>query len=364
MSSIEQLATPALLLDLDVLERNLARMAERADALGVRLRPHAKTHKCPQVADLQRKNGAAGITVSTLREAEVFADHGFDDITWAFPLILSRVDEALALAARINLSLLIDSRAALEALAARHDGSEPVRVWLKVDCGYHRAGLAPDSEELTALAAEVAATAGLEFAGILTHSGHAYDAADRDAVRAVAEQERSVMADAAARIRAAGVAVPDVSVGSTPAMSAVESLDGITEVRPGNYAFFDHTQCVLGSCEPEDVAVSVLTSVVSRMPDHSVVDAGALAMSKDPGPAAQGRGMGPLYDDKRPGHLHPTLQLAALSQEHGIVNGPMAVGTRLRVMPNHSCLTVACFDEYHVVRGGTVVDRWKIWRGR
>ena len=363
MSSIEQLATPALLLDLDVLERNLARMAERADALGVRLRPHAKTHKCPQVADLQRKNGAAGITVSTLREAEVFADHGFDDITWAFPVILSRVDEALALASRIDLGLVIDSRAALEALTTRHDRSELLRVWLKVDCGYHRAGMAPDSEELVALATDVAATAGLEFAGILTHSGHAYDAANRDAMRAVAEQERSVMVDTAARIRAAGVDVPDVSVGSTPAMSAVESLDGVTEARPGNYAFFDHMQCVLGSCEPADVAVSVLTSVVSRMPDHSVVDAGALAMSKDPGPE-HGAGMGPIYDEERPGHLHPSLQLASVSQEHGIVNRPMAIGTRLRVMPNHSCLTVACFDEYHVVRGDTVVDRWKIWRGR
>ena len=292
-----------------------------------------------------------------------FADHGFDDITWAFPVILSRVDEALALASRIDLGLVIDSRAALETLVTRHDRSEPLRVWLKVDCGYHRAGMAPDSEALMALAADVAATTGLEFAGILTHSGHAYDAADRDAMRAVAEQERSVMVDAAARIRAAGIDVPDVSVGSTPAMSAVESLDGVTEARPGNYAFFDHTQCVLGSCGPVDVAVSVLTSVVSRMPDHSVVDAGALAMSKDPGPE-HGAGMGPIYDEERPGHLHPSLQLVSVSQEHGIVNRPMAVGTRLRVMPNHSCLTVACFDEYHVVRGDTVVDRWKIWRAR
>ena len=152
MSSIEQLATPALLLDLDVLERNLARMAERANALGVRLRPHAKTHKCLQVADLQRKNGATGITVSTLCEAKVFADHGFDDITWAFPVILNRVDEALGLASRIKLGLVIDSRAALKALVTQHNNSKSLRVWLKVDCGYHRAGMAPDSEDLICLA--------------------------------------------------------------------------------------------------------------------------------------------------------------------------------------------------------------------
>lgn len=363
MSSIEQLATPALLLDLDVLERNLARMAERANALGVRLRPHAKTHKCLQVADLQRKNGATGITVSTLCEAKIFADHGFDDITWAFPVILNRVDEALGLASRIKLGLVIDSRAALKALVTQHNNSKSLRVWLKVDCGYHRAGMAPDSEDLICLACDVAATAGIEFAGILTHSGHAYHAADQNAMRLVAEQERSVMVDVASRIRAVDVDVPDVSVGSTPAMSVVETLDGVSEARPGNYAFYDYAQCVLGSCETSDVAVSVLTSVVSKMPDHSVVDAGALAMSVDAGPR-RGTGMGPIYDEERPGHLHQNLQLASVSQEHGIVNQPMAIGTRLRVMPNHSCLTVACFDEYHVVRGATVVDRWKIWRGR
>lgn len=363
MSSIEQVATPALLLDFDILEDNLARMAERAAALGVHLRPHAKTHKCLQIADLQRQNGAVGITVSTLREAEVFANHGFDDITWAFPIILSRVDEAIALTSRIKLGLVIDSSSALEALAVRHHGSRALRVWVKVDCGYHRAGVAPDSEDLVLLASTIAATPGLQFAGILTHSGHSYYAADRDAVRAVAEQERRVMVDAAARIRAAGIDVPDVSVGSTPAMSVVESLDGVTEARPGNYAFYDHTQCVLGSCKTSDVAVSVLTSVVSRMPDHSVVDAGALAMSLNPGPE-QEASMGPIYQEEQPGHLHPDLQLTSVSQEHGIVNRSIAIGARLRIMPNHSCLTVACFDEYCVVRGDTVVDRWKIWRGR
>ena len=182
-------------------------------------------------------------------------------------------------------------------------------------------------------------------------------------MRLVAAQARSVMVDVASRIRAVDVDVPDVSVGSTPAMSVVETLDGVSEARPGNYAFYDYAQCVLGSCETSDVAVSVLTSVVSKMPDHSVVDAGALAMSVDAGPR-RGTGMGPIYDEERPGHLHQNLQLASVSQEHGIVNQPRAIGTRRRVMPNHSCLTVACFDEYHVVRGAAVVDRWKIWRGR
>jgi D-serine deaminase-like pyridoxal phosphate-dependent protein len=362
LRSIDEIRTPALLLDLDILERNLALMAQRAAALGVRLRPHVKTHKCPEIGNLQLAGGAAGITVSTLYEAEVFADHGFDDITWAFPLIHSRIDDALALARRIKLGLVIDSPEALQALATRHQDPDPVRVWLKVDCGYHRAGVDPQSEQLVALAGGISDAAGLAFGGILTHSGHAYYAYGDDQRRAVAEQERSVMVSAAQRLRDGGIEVPDVSVGSTPAMTAVESLEGITEARPGNYAFYDHTQCVLGSCQPEDSAVSVLTSVVSRMPQHSVVDAGALAMSKDPGPDRDAAGMGPIYGDD--GALDDELRLSSVSQEHGIVNRALPVGTRLRVMPNHSCLTVACFDEYHVVRGGEVVHRWKVWRGR
>lgn len=362
MRSIDAIGTPALLLDLDILERNLARMAQRAATLGVLLRPHVKTHKCPEIGNLQLAAGAAGITVSTLYEAEVFADHGFDDITWAFPLIHSRIDDALALARRIKLGLVIDSPEALQALATRHQGPDLLRVWLKVDCGYHRAGVDPQSQQLVTLAGGITEAAGLALAGILTHSGHAYHAYGDNERRAVAEQERSVMVSAAQRLRDGGIEVAEVSVGSTPAMTAAESLDGISEARPGNYAFYDYTQCVLGSCRPEDCAVSVLTSVVSRMPQHSIVDAGALAMSLDPGPDRDAAAMGPIYanDDS----LDPDLRLASVSQEHGIVNRALPVGTRLRIMPNHSCLTVACFDEYHVVRGGDLLHHWKVHRGR
>ena len=170
------------------------------------------------------------------------------------------------------------------------------------------------------------------------------------------------MASAAASLGAAGIEVKEVSVGSTPAMTAARSLEGVTEARPGNYAFYDYMQCALGSCDPSDVAVSVLTSVVSRMPNHSVVDAGALTMSKDPGPEHEAAGMGPVLAEV--GSIDRDMRLLSVSQEHGILNTPLPVGTRLRIMPNHSCLTVACFDEYRVVRGGELVGRWKIHRGR
>ena len=363
MSALDRLPTPALVLDLDVLENNVRTMAERADRLGVRLRPHVKTHKSPEVAEIQRRHGASGITVSTLYEAEVFANAGFDDITWAFPVIIGRLDEAVALAGRVALGLVVDSHEALDALAARAAPETPLRVWIKVDCGYHRAGVDPQSPRFLELAGGVARAEGLELSGILTHSGHAYDAADRSAMRQVVDQERSVMVAAAGRLRAEGLTVPEVSVGSTPAMCAAESLEGVTEARPGNYAFFDYMQVELGSCAARDVAVTVLSSVVSRMPDHSVVDAGALALSKDAGPGSRA-GMGRILRNDGSGELEPDYRITSLSQEHGIVDRPLPVGTTLRIVPNHSCLTVACFDEYHVVRGGEVVDRWKVWRGR
>ncbi len=360
---ILDLPTPALLLDLDILELNLSRMAERTRGLGVALRPHVKTHKCLEVAALQRSLGARGITVATLAEAEVFADGGFDDITWAFPLILSRVRQARRLAERVRLGLVVDSREAVAALARE---GFPFAVWLKVDCGYHRAGVDPESELALELAERLAASPDLALAGILSHSGHAYRGRTRDEVRGAAAAERRVMADFAARLRGRGIEVPAVSAGSTPGLGAVDDLAGITEVRPGNYALHDYTQTVLGTCRTEDCAATVLASVVSCQPGsgRAVVDAGALALSKDPGPEhGPVATMGEIYRDY-PARLHPDLRLTSLSQEHGMVSGELAVGSKVRLLPNHSCLAVACFDQFQVVRGDEVVDRWPIHRGR
>jgi D-serine deaminase-like pyridoxal phosphate-dependent protein len=207
----------------------------------------------------------------------------------------------------------------------------------------------------------------MRFAGILSHSGHAYHAPSRGEIAAVAEEERRVMTAFAARSREAGINVHRISVGSTPALSVVDRLDGVDEIRPGNYVFYDYTQSVLGSCAVADCAVTVLASVVSSQAGarHSVVDAGALALSKDRGPDfAPQPTMGEIFQDYQRGLLRKDARLSSVSQEHGIVNARLPVGERVRILPNHSCLTSACFDEYHVVRGDEVVDRWKIWRGR
>jgi len=364
LTSLSRVPTPALLLDVGVLENNLRRMADRAEALGVRLRPHVKTHKCVEIGRLQRQLGIAGITVATLHEARVFADHDFPDITWAFPLVLSRVPEVQELSRRFTLRLVVDSRAAVDALR-EPPPTLSLHVLLKVDCGYHRAGVDPASPEALELARALASSDELAFDGILTHSGQAYHRPGREALAEAAEEERRVMSDFAARLRDAGIRVPTVSVGSTPAMSAAGSLEGCTEARPGNYALYDYTQCVLGSCGPADCAATILSSVVSSAPDHSVVDAGALALSVDRGSEhAPFPTMGRIYSDYEAGELEPELHVTSLSQEHGIVSRPRPVGERLRILPNHSCLSVACFDDFLVVRNDEVVDRWKIWRGR
>ena len=365
MTSIADLPTPTLLLDLDKLEANLEGMAARARALGVALRPHIKTHKCIEIARMQRALGATGITVSTLYEAEVFAEHGFTDITWASPVSLARVGEAQTLADHVTLRVILDSP---DALVRIKGTGYPFHVWLDVDCGYHRTGVDPESEVAVNLARDIHGSPKLNFDGILTHSGHAYHAKNHNELLQIAEQERSVMVQCADRLRSeGGVDVSRISVGSTPAMSVVENLDGVTEARPGNYALYDYTQVTLGSCDIRDCALSVLASVVSSQPgsSHCVVDAGALGLSKDLGPdKLEQTTVGEIFDDYSAGTLLTDTRVVSVTQEHGIVSGRIPVGEKVRILPNHSCLTVAMYDEYHVVRGDEVVDRWDIWRGR
>jgi D-serine deaminase-like pyridoxal phosphate-dependent protein len=360
-----RIETPALLLHLDVVERNLDHMAERARRLGVALRPHAKTHKCVNLARLQLARGAVGLTVATLPEAEAFIKAGITDLTWALPIDRGHIPHAKRLASRATLRVVTDDLETARALAQSR-----LHVWLKVDCGYHRAGVDPESSYAMEVARELAREEGLTFDGILSHSGHAYKATNAAQAAEVAEQERFVMVRFAQRLTVAGIPVRGVSVGSTPGMMAATDLAGVTEARPGNYVFFDRTMVLIGCCTPEDVGVTVLTSVVSHQPDgdHFVVDAGALALSKDTGPSHVETP--PIFGTVAG---HPDLVVSALSQEHGIIRAPTAadalvgrfpVGERLEIVPNHSCLTVAHFDHYQVMRDGRRVGRWPIARGR
>ncbi|MFQ5679864.1 MAG: alanine racemase [Gemmatimonadota bacterium] len=365
--SLAEIPTPALLLDLEALDANLRRMADRSRELGVALRPHVKTHKCLEVAERQRELGARGFTVSTLYEARTFAEAGFTDLTWAFPLIPGRAEEAVRLAGKCRLGLTVDSREAIEALetAGSRAGARPLRTWLKVDSGYGRAGVDPHGDEGPRLAEAIHGSRALSLAGILSHAGHTYRGRSPEEVRAAAEEEREVMVGFADRLRGSGIPVEEVSVGSTPGMARVRGLDGVSEARPGNYAFHDHTQVRLGTCPLRACALTVLSTVVSSRPgrERCVLDAGALALSKEAAP-----GDPPAYGfpfaDPEAGAPDSEVAIVSVSQEHGILNRRLPVGSRVRILPIHACLTAACFDEYHVVRGEEVLGRWRVRRGR
>ncbi len=357
--------TPALLLHQAVMERNLEQMAARAQRLGVALRPHIKTHKCFELGRRQAAHGAQGITVSTLFEAEAFARGGFSDLMWAFPLDRTHLAHVRRIVEHgATLRVVVDD---LDTARALSDSG--LHVWLKVDCGYHRAGVDPSSRYGLEVARELGAERGLTFDGILSHSGHAYRTRNREEAAQVAEQERQVMVWFAELLRKDGLPVRGISVGSTPAMVAAKDLTGVTEARPGNYIFYDRTMVLIGCCEPRDVAVTVLATVVSHQPGaaHFVVDAGALSLSKDLGPTHLG--LEAVYGEVRG---HPELRVASVSQEHGLIRaaapaaieGKFKVGQQIEIIPNHSCLTEAHFDEYVVVQGDRMMDRWHIERGR
>jgi D-serine deaminase-like pyridoxal phosphate-dependent protein len=373
MGDLHALPTPSLLVDRARVERNVMRMASRIAALGARLRPHVKTHKAIEVGRLQAQAGMQGITVSTLAEARAFAAQGFDDITYAVPIEPGKFAAVVAMNAEgTRLAVITDDPevpASLAAVAKR--AGVTVDVYLKVDCGYGRAGVDPEGPALLEMAERIGSAAPLRFAGLLAHAGHSYQARGRAEILTIANAERDVMVAAARRLAAQGIAVPCVSIGSTPTASHVEDLTGVHEVRTGNYAFYDLMQVTIGSCGAADVALSVLSAVVhrDRAKGRVILDAGAIALSKDAGIAdpdgVTHYGRLVTLEGEELG-----LRVTALSQEHGWVQTDdgaaldrLPVGARVRVLANHSCLTAAQHAHYEVCEGTRVVDRWVNHRG-
>jgi D-serine deaminase-like pyridoxal phosphate-dependent protein len=355
------LETPCVLVDLDRLQRNVARMAESARAAAVRLRPHAKTHKIPEVGRLQLQAGAAGLSVAKTSEAEVFADGGAADLFIAFPVVgADKARRLLALARRVRLAVGVDSLEGARTLAAPFaDARLHLDVMLKVDVGFHRVGVQP--EDAPPVALRLAETPGLHLRGLFTHAGQSYLQESPDDVARVGAHEGRTLADAAEAVRARGLAVEEVSVGSTPSARHAMSQPGVTECRPGNYVYHDGSQVALGTCPEEDCALTVLATVVSvPAAGRAVLDAGSKTLSTDPlRPRANGYGL----------VLGTASRLSRLSEEHGVVDvaegDAFRVGQKVRVLPNHACVVSNLHDRVLIVRGEDVVDEWVVAaRGR
>ena len=347
---LEALSTPCVVVDLDVLERNVARMAARAREAGVSLRPHAKTHKCPEIAALQRAAGARGLSVAKVGEAEVFVAAGFHDVFVAYPVVgEDKGRRLLRLCSRARLACGVDSVEGARTLAGPFAAAgRRLDVLLKVDVGYRRVGVLPERALETARA--VAALPGLRLRGLFTHAGHAYLAATKPEVDAIARSEGETLAATAAELRRGGLAIEEVSVGSTPTAAVGMRADGVTECRPGNYVFHDASQVALGTCAVEECALTVVATVVSvPAPERAVLDAGSKTLSSDPLRPVCG-GYGRL--------LGRRSRIEKLSEEHGAVavegGESFRVGERVRILPNHACVVANLHDRLLGVSAGRV----------
>jgi len=376
MTSIQELSTPSALIDTQRMQRNIERMQARMNALGVRFRPHVKTTKCLPVVRAQIAAGAQGITVSTLKEAEQFFDAGIADILYAVGMVPSKLPQALALRRRgCDLKILVDNAAAAREIGSFGKAHGAVfEVWIEIDTDGHRSGIKPDEDALPAVA-RVLQDAGMRCAGVMTHAGSSYDYDDHAALQAIAEQERAGAVRAAQRLREAGVPCPVVSIGSTPTASTVEQLEGVTEVRAGVYVFFDLVMHNVGMCTLDDIALSVLTTVIGHQEEKgwAIVDAGWMAMSRDRGTQKQKHDFGFGQVCTEDGTVLDGYILSGANQEHGILSRTgepdrgiaerFPIGTRLRILPNHACATGAQHPEYRALLPDGNAETWSRFYG-
>ncbi|MFZ5557242.1 MAG: DSD1 family PLP-dependent enzyme [Pseudomonadota bacterium] len=363
-AALEQLETPALILDRGKLERNIRRLRERLDALGVVLRPHLKTAKSIDVARLAMPTPQGPVTVSTLKEAEYFAGHGVRDILYAVGLAPIKLPHVARIrTAGTDLAIILDSVEAARTVAEfSHSTGGRIPVLIEIDSDGHRSGVQPREQELLLAIGRALHDGGAELRGVMTHAGASYDRRTPEALAEIAEQERAAAVSCAQTLRAAGLPCPVVSVGSTPTAHFARRLDGVTEVRAGVFMFFDLVMAGIGVCGLDDIAVSVLASVIGHQREKGwiLIDAGWMALSRDRGTAKQAldQGYGVVCD--RDGRPYPDLIVVDANQEHGIVAlrpgsrarlPDLPVGAMVRILPNHACATAAQHDAYRLVEG-------------
>ncbi len=358
---LEQLETPVPVVDLDRMALNLDRMAAYATLHGLHLRPHVKTHKSPRIAAEQLRNGAVGLTCATLREAEVMSEV-CDDLLIAYPPVGSaRLERMARLPRSVRVSVAADDANALSALSvAAKLGQRSFDVFAEADLGMHRVGVSSPARAV-ALARAIADTSSLNFAGLLFYPGHIRQEVDQQG--APLATLTAQLAEYTGALLDAGLPARVVSGGSTPAAWRMHEVAGVTEVRPGTYVYNDRTTALIGACDWDDCALTVLATVVSTaVKGQVVIDAGSKALGREP-LRAEGDGYGAVLE-------HPDVLVVRMSEEHGILDTSKSewrprLGDLVRIVPNHVCIAVHCFDEIIGVRGHAVETRWPITaRGR
>ena len=363
----ENIKTPTLIVDQRVCQRNIRNMVKKARDHYVGLRPHFKTHQSVLVGTWYRDAGIRAITVSSLDMALYFSQHGWDDITVAFPLNIREMDKVNNLAARIGLNILIESQDHLEAL--EKELAFPVGVFIKVDTGYHRTGIdVENTERISQLVERAAAIEKIRFKGFLAHAGHSYKASSKEEILAIHEETRSSMVKLKSFYNHR---YPDViiSIGDTPTMSLADNLEGVDEIRPGNFVYYDLAQKNIGSCRWEDIAVVVACPVVAKHENRGevIIYGGAVHFSKDSLTDSNGdKYFGRVVKVGAEGIGLPLQEcyVKSLSQEHGIVKvsqtywNDFRVGGLLYIIPVHSCLTVDVIPDI-ITFDGKLVDGMK-----
>jgi len=356
---LSSLPTPQVLIDHARLTRNLDRVQRMASAAGMRLRPHAKTHKSPVVARMQIGRGAVGICCAKIGEADVFAADGIADIRLPYPVNPINATRLLAVMDRSAISIIVDNldvaRGWSEAMTA---AGRTLDVLIKVDVGFHRCGIDPDADPL-AFIQSIASMRGLRLRGLLSHAGHGYHAASEDELCLVAQREAETLLSLRDRAAQSGVPLEEISVGATPTLRYSVRQRGLTELRPGNYVYFDRTQLALGAATLDDCALTVLATVVAKHPGRIVLDSGSKTLTND---TARGLAKAPGYGAVLTGDgaIDETLLVERLSEEHATVrvvgDTRLKPGDRVRILPNHACTVSNLVDVVRLVEGETVID--------
>ena len=376
IKTIEQISTPALLIDIKKMRQNIRRMANHISSLNCILRPHVKTHKSIHVTkEIINAGSTAGITVSTLKEAEYFFDNGVTDIFYAVGISTNKLVQAASLIKRgCDLKITLDNINIAKLVSKDgEDRNLTYKVLIELDCDGHRSGADPLGQEVIDIGHMLHNGKGTELLGVMTHAGESYNCRTPDELLSIARQERDRTITASTRLKSVGLPCPVVSIGSTPTALSIDYLGGVTEVRAGVYVLFDLVMAGIGVCNKNQIAISILSTVIGHQDQRSwmITDAGWMAMSRDRGTSNQGLdyGYGVVCDID--GNPIGDLIVEGVNQEHGIISSPTGhlefanfpLGSLLSILPNHACSTASQFDKFFVTEDGNIIAEWPRIRG-